>query len=153
MVFNLSHHLTIQINLASFSMLLLCKLNHEQFFLHRGVYSSLGWVIAKRESWAEQDSCSVSKATKFSAERECLRGVRMPARSANAWATPGWTASTNITQEKWWCVVLTTNVMHRCNVLPVELVHLPGRCKLFLPLSSKPLQVVARSSQFLWVTK
>ena len=40
-------------------------------FLHRGVYSSLGWVIAKRESWAEQDSCSVSKATKFSAEREC----------------------------------------------------------------------------------
>ena len=40
-------------------------------FLHRGVYSSLGWVILKRESWAEQESCSVSKATKLSAEREC----------------------------------------------------------------------------------
>ena len=40
-------------------------------FLHRGVYSSPGWVIAKRESWAEQDSCSVSKETKFRAGREC----------------------------------------------------------------------------------
>ena len=33
-------------------------------FLHRGVFSPLGWVIAKRETW-------LSGLTKFSAEREC----------------------------------------------------------------------------------
>ena len=55
-------------------LLIPCCYLHAQpweIFLHRGVYSSLGWVIAKRESCAEQDCCSVSKATKFSAGREC----------------------------------------------------------------------------------
>ena len=43
-------------------------------FLHGGMCSPLGWVVAQRRSWADRARASGrlrSEATKFSAEREC----------------------------------------------------------------------------------
>ena len=64
--------LPFEINLASYSMLLFASSTMRKIFsIGASIHLWVEWSIAKRESWAEQDSCSVSKATKFSAEREC----------------------------------------------------------------------------------